>query len=167
MQLLRTRRRWSRPHGCNRLLTVALALDGPQPPEIADDFFLDAPPHVLEELEAFFLVFDQRIALAVAAQADAFLEVIERVEVVLPLRVDDLQHQIALDAAHQVGRDDLFLLLVLGPHPLPEHVAQLFGAAILEADLLVVALGQAKDLGEVALERVEIPLVLVESLPAN
>ncbi len=39
--------------------------------------------HVLEEREALLLVFDQRIALPVAAQADAFLQVVERVEVIL------------------------------------------------------------------------------------
>ena len=49
------------------------------------------------------LVFDERIALAVAAQADAFLQVVEAVEVVLPLRVDDLQHDVALDAAQELA----------------------------------------------------------------
>ena len=49
-------------------------------------------------VEALLLVLDERIALAVAAQADAFLQVVEAVEVVLPLRVDDLQHDVALDA---------------------------------------------------------------------
>src|SRR5262249_40049920 len=64
-----------------------VAENRPQPPQIADDLFVDAILHRLEEVEALFLVFDQRIALAVPAQADAFLEVIEAVEVILPLRV--------------------------------------------------------------------------------
>src|SRR3954471_579936 len=69
-----------------------------QPPQVADHLFFDAVPHLLEEPEAFLLVLDQGIALAVAAQADAFLQVIQAIEVVLPLRVDDLQHDVALDA---------------------------------------------------------------------
>ena len=48
----------------------------------------------LEQVEGLGLVLVQRIALAVAAQADPFLEVVERVEVVLPLLVDDLQRQV-------------------------------------------------------------------------
>src|SRR5688572_24838058 len=96
---------------------AALALDHrPQPPQVADDLFFDAAAHVLEQREAFFLVLDERIALAVAAQPDAFFEVIERVEVVLPLLIDDLQHDVALDAGQDVARNDLFLVLVLRAH---------------------------------------------------
>src|SRR5262245_38861433 len=62
---------------------ASLALVGPhhrhQPPQVADDLFLDAIAHRPEELEALLLVLDERIALAVAAQADPFLQVIEAV----------------------------------------------------------------------------------------
>src|SRR5688572_13579446 len=94
---------------------AAVALDHRlQPPQVADDLFLDASAHVLEQREALLLVLDQRIALAVAAQPDAFLEVIERVEVVLPLLIDDLQHDVALDARQDLAGDQLFLVLVPG-----------------------------------------------------
>src|SRR6267154_139694 len=45
--------------------------------EIADGFVVDAGHHVFEEDEGFFLEFDQGIFLAVAAQADAFFQVVE------------------------------------------------------------------------------------------
>src|SRR5262245_62387056 len=77
--------------------------------EIPDHLFLDARLHVLEEREALLLVLDERVALAVAAQADAFLEMVEAVEVVLPLLVDDLEHDIALDAPQQLSANDIFL----------------------------------------------------------
>ena len=79
----RLRRAVPRHGGSGRRLFVQ---HRPQPAQVADDLFLDPRLHVLEQREAFLLVLDQRIALAVAAQADAFLQVIERVEVVLPLR---------------------------------------------------------------------------------
>src|SRR5688572_20063695 len=74
----------------------------PQREQPAHHLFLDAAAHVLVECEAFLLVLDQRVALAVAAQPDAFLEVVERVEVVLPLRVDDLQRDGALQPSHHL-----------------------------------------------------------------
>src|SRR5207244_7293524 len=88
------------------------AEDRPQPPQVADDLFVHPLVHRLEQREAFFLVLDERIALAVPAQADAFLQVIEAVEVILPLRVDDLQHDVALDALQDLAADELLLLAV-------------------------------------------------------
>ena len=78
--------------------------------EIADDLLVDALLHRLKELEAFFLVLDQRIALTVAAQADAFLQMVEAVEMIFPLHVDDLQHDVALDPLEHLATDELFLL---------------------------------------------------------
>src|SRR5262249_36208626 len=81
-----------------------------EPPEIADDLLVDALLHPLEQVEALLLVFDQWIALAVAAQPDAFLQMVEAVEMILPLGVDNLQHQVALDALQHLATDQLFLL---------------------------------------------------------
>ena len=75
----------------------------------------------LEEIEALALVLDERIALPVSAKADAFLQVIERIEVILPLRIHDLQHDVALDAAQQLGTNQLFLLLVARLDQLPDR----------------------------------------------
>src|SRR6185436_5604097 len=53
--------------------------------------------HVLEEVERFLLVLGERVALAVPAQADAFLQVVDRQQVILPLPVDDDHHLVALE----------------------------------------------------------------------
>ena len=79
--------------------------------------------HVLEERVALLLVLDERIALPVAAQPDAFLQVIERVEVILPLVIDDLQHDVALDATQQLAADHAVLFLVAGFGERPDGVA--------------------------------------------
>ncbi len=130
----------------------------PQPEEIADDLFLDAALHVLEEREAFLLVLDERIALAVAAQADAFLQVVERVEVILPLRVDDLQHDVALDAAQELAADQRFLLLVALLRQRPDRVADLVGALARRASSCLELLRlEAEDARRLALERRECP----------
>ena len=63
-------------------------------------------------VEGFLLVLDQRIFLAVAAQADAFLQVVHRQQVVFPLVVDDVEHDHALGVAHDIGPDQLFLFVV-------------------------------------------------------
>src|SRR5687768_10026049 len=81
-----------------------------EPPQVADDFLFDPILHRREQREAFLLVLDQRILLAVAAQPDAFLQMVEAVEVILPLRIDDLQHDVAFDTAQDLDRDQRFLL---------------------------------------------------------
>src|SRR5688572_14222502 len=141
-----------------RLAAVALD-DRLQPPQVADDLFLDAAAHVLEEREAFFLVLDERIALAVAAQADAFLQVIERVEVILPLLIDDLQHDVAFNARQDLARHELFLVLVLRDHARPQMVAQLAAAHLVDAAQVVLV--EREDLRQLALERRQVPLVVV------
>ena len=57
-----------------------------------------------EHLEGFLLVGDERILLRVAAEADAFLEVIHREEVVFPEAVEDGEHDDALVVAHGLRR---------------------------------------------------------------
>ena len=52
-------------------------------------------------IEALFLIFNQRILLAVTDQPDALLQVIERQQVVFPLRIDDVEHDDALVGAHR------------------------------------------------------------------
>ena len=79
--------------------------------EVADRLVLDAVHHGGEQLVGLLLVFDQRVLLAVGAVADALLQLVHRQQVVLPLVVDDLQHDDALGLAHDVGAHQLFLLL--------------------------------------------------------
>ena len=80
--------------------------------EVADRFVVDARHHVFEEDESFLLELDDRIFLRVAAKADAFFQVIEREQVVLPLRIDDIENDAALEPAHQLGAELLFFFLV-------------------------------------------------------
>src|SRR5690606_24633939 len=103
LQLTRTRRREDArggrgprgrgPTGSRRRrLGTRGAEHGPQPPQVADGLLVHALLHRAEEREALLLVLDERVALTVPAQADAFLQVVEGVEVILPLAVDDLEH---------------------------------------------------------------------------
>ena len=78
---------------------------------------VDARVHLLEQAEALALVLELRVALPVGAHADALAQAVHRVEVVLPLRVEDLQQ----DAALAVGEARVALLGVL----LGERVAAL------------------------------------------
>src|SRR5579863_5249681 len=56
--------------------------------EIADGVLLRALHHGFEHVEGLALVLDQRVVLPVAAQTDAFLQVVHVAEVVFPLRVE-------------------------------------------------------------------------------
>src|SRR5262245_4068983 len=135
--------------------------DRPEPPEVADDFLVDPLLHRLEEREALLLVFNQRIALAVTAQADAFLEVVEAVEVILPLRIDDLQHDVALDALQHVASDQLLFLIVRFADLRPQRVADFVRRLIGEIEVAGV---DTEDACHFAVERVEIPLLEIRRL---
>ena len=54
-------------------------------------FCVDSVHHVFEERERFLFEFHDRIFLRVAAESDAFLQMIESEQVILPLRVHDIQ----------------------------------------------------------------------------
>src|SRR6516162_4514896 len=58
--------------------------------EVAHRFVIDARHHVFEQDEGFLLEFDKWILLAVATKPDALLQMVERKQVVFPLRVDDI-----------------------------------------------------------------------------
>ena len=114
-----------------------------------------------EQRVAFLLVLDQRIALAVAAEADAFLQVVERVEVVLPLRIDDLQHDVALDAPQQVGPDHLLFLLVARLDQRPERVADFVGALLVELQRFDCSVSRPNTRDTSRVKRGNVPLLEV------
>src|SRR5262249_41262194 len=71
---------------------------------IADDLHLEEPlddgplhalEHVLEEIERFLLILGQWVALTIPTQADTLFEVVDREQMVLPLRVEDEEHLVA------------------------------------------------------------------------
>ena len=59
------------------LARFVLGLCGLDEEEVASGFPVDPPHHVFEQREGFFFELDEGIFLAIAAQADAFLEVVE------------------------------------------------------------------------------------------
>ena len=73
--------------------------DGTQAEQVLDDRVLDSFLHLREQLVALALVLVLRIALAVAAEADPLLQVVEGEQMVLPGRVDDAKHVVALGGA--------------------------------------------------------------------
>ena len=70
---------------------------------MAGDPLLQLVQHGVEQGEGFGLVFVQRIALAIGAQADALAQMVQRVEVLFPDRVQGLDQQALFDEAHQFG----------------------------------------------------------------
>src|SRR6266404_1299456 len=95
-RLLRRRSLWRASR--RRLLTL-LNLDVV---EITHSFVVNARHHVFEKDERFLLKFNERIFLPVAAQANALFQVVERQQVVFPLRVDHVEDDAAFEPAHQV-----------------------------------------------------------------
>src|SRR3989441_1035645 len=80
--------------------------------EVAHRFVVDARHHVLEEHERFLLELHQRVFLRVAAQPDALFQVVQREQVVFPLRINHVENNAALQPAHQVRAKLLFFFLV-------------------------------------------------------
>ena len=112
------------------------------------------------------LVLDERVLLRHRAQVDAFAQVVHRVEMLAPALVDDLEDHEALELAHQVGRQLLFLrrvrvariLLELLDERLARELAQIL-AQLVDRDLRVV------ERRHLLHERLEVPLLGVLLLP--
>src|SRR6266403_2381815 len=150
-----------RPRGDRRQLhrRVAHHLHLEEP---LDDDGLHALHHVLEEVEGFLLVLGERVALAVPAQPDAFLEVVDRQQVILPLRVDDDEHLVALERAHEL----LAQLALARRVPLLHRFLNQLGEPLPRDDLVVLRGGDLDV--ELPVERLretaEIPVLGVRAL---
>src|SRR3954451_14987538 len=72
----------------------------------------DGVHQVLEQRVGLVLVRDKRVDLGKAAQVDALAQVVHVVEVLAPALIDDLQEQVALERAHELGPELLLALLV-------------------------------------------------------
>ena len=59
----------------------------------------------LEQVEGLGLVLVQRIALAIAAQADDAAQVVQMDQMLAPLHVDHLQQELLLEATGLLGAD--------------------------------------------------------------
>ena len=66
-------------------------------------------PELCEHDVPLVLVLDERILLCHGAQVDAFTHVVHPVEMLAPALIDDLEDHEALELAHQVRRQLLFL----------------------------------------------------------
>ena len=71
--------------------------------EHAGDLGAQPVQQALEQLEALGLVFVQRVALGVAAEADDAAQMVERHQMLAPVLVDGLQQHLLLDGAHGLG----------------------------------------------------------------
>src|SRR4051794_15128630 len=131
--------------------------------ELLDDVVLHPLAHHLEQVEALLLVLLERIALAVAAQADAFLQVVEGEEVVLPGHVHRVEHDGALEAADDLLGVAALLLDVALLDRLPEGIAQLVDAEMVEAQIAGVDVEVGEHLGAQA---GEVPFLRVGLLGA-
>ena len=92
---------------------------------------------------------------------------VQAVEVVLPLHVDHLQHDVALDAA-QESRVDLRLLRFVFPgRGRPQGLADVVGAQVLQIDQRELLGVEAEELAGVLLDRIEVPLLRVDVRAAD
>src|ERR1700722_513669 len=89
-------------------------------------FSVDAIHQLIEKYECFLLELDQRIFLPVPAQADAFLQMVQREEMVFPLAVHHIQQNVALQPAQCLRAEKRFFLLVARAHFFDERLAHGF-----------------------------------------
>ena len=135
---------------------IAIRADDLHAEEMAGGVLLEAEHHGLEHLEGLLLVGDERILLGVAAQADAFLEVVHGEEMVLPEAIEDAEHDDALVITHGRGAEDLLLDVVASAKFVEDGFAQLVAVELGGVDL-VFEMG-TEDVVEIAEERRELPL---------
>src|SRR5216683_522738 len=109
-----------------RWWSIALHVDAKDP---RHDRALDSLSQLVEHLQGLVLVLDQRVALAVRAQPDAFAEVLHLRQVLHPLPVDGPQHHVLLDQRHELDADLLDLLVVGIRGRRVQVVGQSLGAA--------------------------------------
>src|SRR5690242_7704002 len=134
--------------------------------QVPDGLFLDAVHHGAEHVVALALVLDQRVALAVTAQADALAQVVHLVQVLAPLAVEHGQHYAPLDLAHDLGAEFLLASLVgalgVGDHLLGDELAGEPGpVAARLLDDVVDGEGDRVQLAEGPPELVQVPLLRV------
>ena len=96
--------------GCIARVLLGHALDVH---ELAGDGLAQVGQHGLEQVEALGLVLVERIALAVAAEADHLAQMLERDEMLAPEMIERLQQHHLLDLAHGLGAELGFLGLRL------------------------------------------------------
>ena len=87
---------------------------------------LNLVKQILEQLKRFLLVFLLGVLLGIATQMNALTQVIHAGQMLFPVSVENLQHEMLLNTAHVFHTDLCFLAQVIGFHVLD----QLFHDAI-------------------------------------
>ena len=123
------------------------------------DLLVDRADQLFEHDRALVAVLDERVLLRHAAEVDALAHVVHRLEVLAPADVDDLEHDEALEVAHQAFLDLLDLGLALGVR-LERVVDELLGdrVAVEPAQLLLGHAGAVDRLHRDD-ERAEVPFL--------
>jgi len=116
---LRGRRGWLRR--CRRGL-----FRRPNQEEEAHSFGINAIHQLIKKNKCFFLELDQRVFLPVPAQADAFLQMVEREEMVFPLAVHHVQQDVALQPAQRLRAEERLFLFVTRANFFDEQIAHRF-----------------------------------------
>src|SRR5579875_79353 len=106
---------------------------------LLDNILLHYPHHCFEHFEAFFLIFNQRVALSITTKADPLLKMVHRQEMVFPQGIEGLQHHDFFNLPHYWRSEFSLSLVVDGAHLRNCPVHQLFGGV----DLRTVALAEA------------------------
>src|SRR5579863_9875666 len=78
------------------LFCFGFRLRGLHEEQEAHRFVVNSIHQIFKKGESLFLEFNEGILLAVSAKADAFFQMVESEEVVLPLRVHDIEQDVAL-----------------------------------------------------------------------
>src|SRR3954451_11167885 len=96
----------------------------------------DRVHQVVEEREGLVLVGHERLDLGEPAQVDALAQVVHVVEVLAPALIDDLEHQVALQRAHELVAELLLALVVERQRVLDQHPLELLAVGARAVDLL-------------------------------
>ena len=99
---------------------------------------LKASHHAFKHVEGFFLVGHQRILLAIAAQTDAFLEVVHAQQMVFPQAVEHAEHDHAFMQPHGGAAQDGFLHFVLFFQPVKDRFPQLVAVQRIDVDAFLL-----------------------------
>src|SRR5262249_9296195 len=113
-------------------------------------------------MEAFGLVFVERVALAIASEVDHLPEVLKRDEMLAPEVIECLQQHHLLDLAHRLGAELLLLGLGLLSHGLEQPLGYfligdpLFGSPALDRQI------KTKNATDLLLQLRRVPLLGVD-----
>src|SRR3954454_19130299 len=118
----------------------------------------DRVHEVVEEREGLVLVGHERFDLGEPAQVDALAQVVHVVEVLAPALIDDLEHEVALQSAHQLLAELLLALVVERHRVIDQQPLELLAVDRLAIDVLGPEIDLV-DLVELQPQALEFPVV--------